>query len=428
MSARLNYGWVIVVAMLMVQTVSSGLGFYNMSVYMVELAQLMSRPVSDLSFAVSIFFITGGVFGLFVAELITKYQIRWIMVAGAITCAIALAGMSMAREIWQVYTLFFLFGLGNTGVSIIIATTLITRWFPGRNRSIALSISSTGLSFGGVTLTPLTAYLFNTTGVYESFPMLGLIFALVIIPIAIFLVRSPAQIDQLQMASRTVPEWGYRQALNTRFFKLHSAGYALCMLAQVGGIAHFYGRIDFVSDYETASMSVQALSIASILSRFIGGLIVTRVSIRAVTLFMLVVQAIGLILIGVAEDRWQGIIAAAIFGSSVGNLLMLQPLWLAEVFPGAMYPRVFAMASALSVLGLSIGPYFLGVVVDTYGYTAAYGAAAFVCIGAWLFIFAAGAAPAEPVGPSRRVFIDNDGASEELGESHPVERGNASDT
>ncbi len=408
--------------MLLVQTVSSGLGFYNMSVYMAELAQLMSRSVSDLSFAVSIFFVTGGVFGLFVAELINRFQIRWIMVVGAVTCAIALAGMSVAREIWQVYGLFFLFGLGNTGVSLVIATTLITRWFPGRNRSIALSISSTGLSLGGVTLTPLTAHLFNTVGVYESFPTLGLMFALVIIPIAIFLVRPPADLDQLESATGNGQEWGYKEALSTRFFKLHSAGYALCMLAQVGGIAHLYGRVDFVSDYETASMSVQALSIASILSRFIGGVIATRVSIRAFTLFMLVVQAIGLISIGVADGALQGIVAAAIFGSSVGNLLMLQPLWLAEVFPGAMYPRVFAMASALSVFGVSIGPYFLGLIVDAYGYTASYGSAAFVCIGAWLLIFAAGAAPASKDDETKDMA-----GQEELAESPIVERGNTSD-
>ena len=39
-----RYGWVIVAAMLLVQTVSSGLGFYNMSVYINRLAAELTAP------------------------------------------------------------------------------------------------------------------------------------------------------------------------------------------------------------------------------------------------------------------------------------------------------------------------------------------------------------------------------------------------
>ena len=237
MFSRIGYGWVIVAAMLVVQTVASGMGFYNMSVYMAELAELMQRPLSALSFAVSIFFVAGGVFGLFVAELINRFQIRWIMVVASAICALALTAMSQAREIWQVYALFLIYGIGNTGVSLVIVTTLITRWFPGPNRSIALSIASTGLSLGGVTLTPLTAHLFNTVGVYESFPTLGILFFVVIVPVAIFLVRLPKESDKGFGGAPPTSNFGYRDAVTSRFFLYHSVGYALCMLAQVGGIA-----------------------------------------------------------------------------------------------------------------------------------------------------------------------------------------------
>ena len=44
MSNKAGYGWVIVAAMFFMQTVSSGLGFYNMSVYMAELAAILERP------------------------------------------------------------------------------------------------------------------------------------------------------------------------------------------------------------------------------------------------------------------------------------------------------------------------------------------------------------------------------------------------
>lgn len=391
---RTHYGWVIVAAMLVVQSVSSGFGFYNMSVYMAELAALMTRPLSDLSLAVTVFFITGGVAGLFVAELINRFEIRWIMVAGATMCGAALTAMSIAEELWQVYVCFVFFGLGNTGVSLVIATTLITRWFPGKNRSIALSVSSTGLSLGGVTLTPLTAYLFNSVGVYESFPVLGAIFVLLIVPIAVFLVRPPSREQESQtMQEMEGSQWAYRDAVRTRFFLMHSAGYALVMMAQVGGIAHLYGRVNAISDFETASLAVSALGVASILFRFAGGVIVTRVSIRTFTLIMLVFQGLGLTSIALATEPWQGVLAGFLLGSSVGNLLMLQPLWLAEVFPGKIYPRVFALASALSVIGVASGPFLMGLVVDGFDYAASFLLAAMSCVMAWLIIYLAGSRP-----------------------------------
>lgn len=122
--------------MFWVQTVSSGLGFYNMSVYVAELSQALAKPLATLSFAVTLFFLVGGAMGIVVARLIERYSLRLIMVTGAVLAGSALMLMGQAAEIWQVYLLFLLFGAGNTGVSLVVATTLITRWFPGRNRAL----------------------------------------------------------------------------------------------------------------------------------------------------------------------------------------------------------------------------------------------------------------------------------------------------
>ena len=75
-----HYGWVIVVVMMLVQTVSSGLGFYNMSVYINRLAVQLSVPLADISFAVSLFFVVGGISELFVAELLNRFHVRTLMI------------------------------------------------------------------------------------------------------------------------------------------------------------------------------------------------------------------------------------------------------------------------------------------------------------------------------------------------------------
>ena len=72
-----------------------------------------------------------------------------MVIAGALVSGAAVGLVGVASELWQVYALFTLFGIGNAGISIVISTTLITRWFPGPERSMALAIASTGLSLGG---------------------------------------------------------------------------------------------------------------------------------------------------------------------------------------------------------------------------------------------------------------------------------------
>ena len=70
-----RYGWVIVGAMLAVQTVSSGLGFYNMSVYINQFGAELQVPVARASLAVSLFFVAGGITGMYVATLLDRVRV-----------------------------------------------------------------------------------------------------------------------------------------------------------------------------------------------------------------------------------------------------------------------------------------------------------------------------------------------------------------
>jgi predicted MFS family arabinose efflux permease len=374
-SGTQRYGWVIVGVLLLIQTVSSGLGFYNMSVYINRLSAELAVPVSDISFAVSLFFVVGGVAGLYIAALLTRFKVRTIMIAGTLLAGLALGLVGMATEVWHVYGLFALFGMGNAGISLVVATTLITQWFPGAERSMALAVTSTGLSLGGVVLTPLSAYLLNTIGVAETMPMLGLVLVLFVVPLC-FLVRQPPG-SEISSSAQTMDTNAalLASAVKSRFFVLMALAYVLTMAAQVGGIAHLYNRVEQITDYQTAAYAVQALSICSIGGRFLGGWLVSRIPIRWFALGNLCLQALGLTCIALAPSGSFAVLAAGLFGLSVGNLLMTQPLWLAEIYPSQIYARVFARANAISVVGVAIGPYSMGLIFDAFGgstYTQAY--------------------------------------------------------
>ena len=401
MSVKNNpHGWAIVGLTLLMQTVSSGLGFYNMSVYINRLSAQLAVSSADTSFAVSLFFVVGGVAGLYVADLLRVWSVRKVVIAGALVSGVAVALVGFADQLWQVYALFTLFGIGNAGISIVISTTLITRWFPGPERSMALAVGSTGLSLGGFLITPLTAYVMNGWGFDLTMHWLGVFLVLSVVPIALFL-RFPSNeessahnaADTGQLSAQLAVSLA--AALRSRFYILLAVAYVLIMGSQVGSIAHLYSRVELLGDFTMAALAVQALSIASITGRFIGGWLVSWMPIRRFALGNLMLQSVGLLLIAFAPNSVMGVVAAGIFGLSVGNLLMTQPLWLAEKYSVDIYPQVFARANAISVLGVAAGPFCMGWIFDYAGsYTFAFICALATSLVAFVVVWMASIGPA----------------------------------
>jgi len=364
-----------------------------MSVYINVLAEARSFSVTSLSGAVSGFFVVGGVTGIWVARLLERYDVRWIMIGGAAIAGLALAAAGSVSTVPMVYLLFIIFGIGNTGVSIVVSTTLVTRWFPGPNRSVALSIASTGLSMGGILVTPASAWAFQQAAVASVLPIFGALLFLLVLPIALFVIRDVPVASSNSTQTAEPINWNYAQAVRSRFFSLVTAGYVLCMLSQVGGIAHLYNLAVTRSDFLVAATAIQALTLMSVVSRIAGGLLLTRISTYGFVLLNLLVQAAGLGILALAQTRLGILCGAALFGSSVGSLLMLHPLWLAEAFGSAGYARLFSLSNAWTVLGVAAGPLVLGRLFDLYDYRVAYLTAVVSSLVAAVLIAAAGDKP-----------------------------------
>ncbi|MFP6796424.1 MAG: MFS transporter [Pseudomonadales bacterium] len=372
--------------MFLILTLSSGFGFYNMSVYMNALAAKPEFAVADVSAATALMFLVSGITGLGVAPLIERYDIRWVMTGGAAVGGSALALMGAATDTWQVWALYALFGLGNAAVSLIPGTTIVTRWFPGPERSIALAVVSTGLSTGGVVLTPLSAVAIRNVGVELAMPWFGLIFFVGISVVALALVRAWPEGTKRGGNTGAARPWLDWHAVRSRFFVGSGIAYILIMGAQVGAIAHLINHLEKVTGFATATASVSVLAVTSIVGRLFGGWIVTRFPIRLFVILNIIGQWMGLTLLAFANDELSALGGTVLFGFTVGNLLMLQPLLLVKVYGVFRYPRVYSAAYAMVTLGVAGGPLAMGLLYQSFSYTISFGVAG-VCSIVALFIF-----------------------------------------
>ena len=383
--------WWLVAGVFVALAMSSGFGFYNLSVYMNALADERGFVVAEISSAIGLLFIVSGIAGIGVARLIERIDVRWVMLAGAAIASTALSLVAAATEIWHVWLLFALFGFGNAGVSLIPGTTLVTRWFPGANRSIALSVASTGLSTGGILLTPVSAALIHDWGISAAMPWFGVVFFAVVAPIALVLIRSWP--DGAAGSDPRRPAADAGDAFRSRFFIGSTVAYVMVMGAQVGGIAHLFNHVEAFTDHVVASTAVSLVAGTSIVGRLAGGVVVTRVPIRWFTLANIVGQSIGMVLLARADATGWALFGAVVFGLTVGNLLMLQPLLIAEAFGVARYPKIFSYANAASTLGVAGGPVLMGFVHDAASYVVSFYVAAAISVVSFCVFFLAGSLP-----------------------------------
>ena len=142
------------------------------------------------------------------------------------------------------------------------------------------------------------------------------------------------------------------------------------MLAQVGGIAHLYNLVAERRDAELATTALALLAVSSLVGRLLGGAVASRTSMRGLALVLMIGQALSLAMLAVLDGPGALLVTTVAFGLTVGNLLMLHPLLLAERCGVRDYGRIYSRSQLVATLGVAGGPLFIGGlhdVVDGYG-------------------------------------------------------------
>ncbi len=359
--------------------ISAGLGFYNASVILEAAKDELDASVGAVSGATTLFFAVSGIAGFAASPFIDRIDVRWFYLIGGLVGSAALSSLRWVDSIVELYIFFAFFGIGFSFAGLVPGTTVVARWFHVR-RSVALSIATTGLSIGGIAVTPFAARIIDDRALSGAGPWMGLAW-LAVIPLAFILIRSRPSDVGLQPDGAPVPPSGvepsslagatFVEAKASRFFRLLSVTYALVFLAQVGGLAHVFNLTTERVDKAAATAALSTLAFASVAGRLIGGVVVTRVSIKAMTSLLILVQAGALVLIAFASTQLSIVVSAAIFGLSVGNLLMLQPLLLAETFGVKEYSRIYSYNQLFGTIGVASGPFVIGYLHDLGDYRTA---------------------------------------------------------
>ncbi len=400
------YGWWIVFAGSIILFVSSGIAFYGHGVILDPLRNAHGWSKGTVSSAITLFFLLNGIVGFVIGRWMDRYGPKWFLVGGSAVFGLGLWALNWIDSIPQLFLIYTIMSVGFCSTSLVPINMLITRWFI-RKRGLAMSIANTGLSVGGVVLVPLATYLIIHLGLDWALPILGAMYMLVIIPVAIFFIKQqPSDMGQYpdgddqsdvntaggqqeKVDINQMRVWTRREAIKTMAFWSIALTF---MLALGGQIAYLVHQVSFLGQYlgpQGAATAVAITACASIVGRLFLGIFVDRCDKRYVTMVCVLIQGIAVLTLAFYSHVVLLYLCTFAFGLTMGSLIMMQSLLIGECFGIPSFATVSGAIGLCCMPGAAFGPVIAGVIFDaTQSYQGSFilfAAASFIAMGVIYF-------------------------------------------
>ncbi len=179
---RWFYGWYIAIACALLMFVGVGVGYYGLPIFLQPLRDAHGWSTTQVSWAPTIYFCVSGLTSAIVGPYVDRKGPTTLMVVGTLINGVSAAFIGLVDELWQLYVVYFVFAVAFGMSSSIAVNAIMTRWFV-RKRALAMSISSTGVSLGGVVLAPVASKLIDVGGLELATPVLGALVIIVALPV-----------------------------------------------------------------------------------------------------------------------------------------------------------------------------------------------------------------------------------------------------
>jgi MFS family permease len=372
---RFVRGWGVVAGVFLLLALASGLGFYNASVYLQAAVAERGISIAVASGASATFFVAAGLAGLPISRLLDARDPRVVILGGGVVGAAALLVLGAAQGALGLYVGFALFGVGFAAIAFVPGTTLVNRWF-ARRRTLALTLATTGLSVGGIVLTPASARAIETSGLDVVAPWLALVWFLGVTIVTLVAIRpspdrygfgpdgdAPVPLSREVVSTDVSPRDAYR----TKTFRWLAVGLTLMLLTQVGTLSHLYPIGEQRVGAGTAALAVSVTAGASVVGRFLGLWVLRHLDALRFAIVLGATQVVALSMLAPELGAVGLLLAVALFGITVGNLLVLIPVVIVETFGTDSYPRIYASIQLVTTLGIATGPLVIGALRQALG-------------------------------------------------------------
>lgn len=378
---RWYYGWTIVLAATVITLVTVGIRMGIGPFFLPMLNDFeMSRTSLSLIVATGMFVYGVGMPLAGYAE--KRFGTRIVLLCGASIVFLAcLWTINATTTTSLMFSFGILLSLGLAFTGPVALTPIITRWFI-RRRGQALFYLSTGSMAGIAIMTPVLTYLIETFSWQQTLFMFAILFVLLIVPVALFIIHEdvPEGADQ-QSESETNLRSGqtpaqqseehahlsFKEAVKTWPFwaiciGLFACGYSMNLLGSHG--------VPMLSDHGfsnfTASMAIGLIGLVAIPSTIILGNLSDRLSRKNMLSLIYFVRGIGFLLLVGVTIAFQLYFIAFIAGFVWAGSIALSSAILSDVYGVKLVGILYGWAYFSHQIGSTISSLLGGWGYETF--------------------------------------------------------------
>jgi len=389
---RVFYGYWIVAAAMLVQMLINGAGMYAFSLFVTPLEEAFGWTRAGIMLAFVVYNLGLAATSPLVGRLVDRHPARLVIAAGATLMGLGLAGLGLTTALWQYCLLWGLVGAGVSATGFVPMTAVLFRWFR-RRRGLAVGLMGAGIGAGGFVMAPLVGgRLIPALGWRHSFLVLGAIVPAVIVPLALWLIKSrPSDVGQavdglLETSPATPADSGataspaplpaepvgvsLAEAVRTATFWLMAVCFAAFGFAMN---SIFQNQVPHLQDIgfplATAASALSAVGIGSAAGKFVFGWICDLIKPRYVFVAGVLFQlASVVVLMSVRADSPLGLVwaYALLYGIGIGCWPVMSMV-VSSTFGLAYYGSIFGVLNMVWTTGGSIGTPLAGYIRDTTG-------------------------------------------------------------
>ncbi|MCZ6710338.1 MAG: MFS transporter [Gammaproteobacteria bacterium] len=361
-----GYAWLRLAASLALTTVGCA-GMYLSMVGVPAYQNEFSVTRAEASLPFSLLMLGFGVGGVVIGRCVDRFGIVRPMAVSTVLLACALLLAARAEN----YVTFVLLHamIGAFGCAAVFSPLLadISRWFLQR-RGFAIAVCASGNYLAGMLWPPIMSSAFIDSGWRWTYGGLGLLSAMVMLPLLAFLLpRSPTSDahGQEHGSIGSAATLGFTPGQLTALLSLAGIG---CCTAMAMPQAHMVALTMDVG--LTAQQGAEMLSVmfgCGVISRLVFGWLSDRIGGLATLLIGSGLQCVALVLFLPAEGLYFLFAAAALFGLFQGGIVPCYALIVREYFPEAKAASRIGVVVFATLIGMAFGAWVSGLIYDWTG-------------------------------------------------------------
>ena len=377
-----RYRWLIVAYTLVIQAVSVGTLMYCFALFVVPWLAEFDQPRSTVMFAVTALQMATGAISPFAGRFMDRYPPKWLILAGVATMAAGLGLISLASAFWQIMLVYgVLFALTMALTGTLAAQTLVAKWFDDR-RGLAIGISATGTSLGGMLLPLLVAVLISELDWRLAAQILAVGAVVLVVPLTLIVLAR-----ELPTPRRAAPASARAAApvpaapvttlsiVGSPMFWIPTLG-LIPMNAAFGAVQFNLGA--FSADLGYGASVVGGLialnSFCMVVGKLFFGAVGDRLDHRYLLWLSMALMVGALVLLQNQPSFAVLVTAMVLVGLSAGGMLPMMGVLYSARFGVASFGRVMGLVMMFITLG-GFGPPLAGAIFDATGsYDVAFGA------------------------------------------------------